>query len=45
MATTQVNGTDETPAGPPPRRVPMALVTWVFVGLILLIVLLVLLLR
>jgi hypothetical protein len=38
MATTQVNGTDETPAGPPRRRVPMALVTWVFVALILLIV-------
>ena len=37
MATTQVNGTDdETPAGPPRRRVPMALVTWVFVVLILL---------
>jgi Na+-transporting methylmalonyl-CoA/oxaloacetate decarboxylase gamma subunit len=39
MATTQVNGTDgEAPAGPPRRRVPMALVTWVFVILILLIV-------
>jgi thiol-disulfide isomerase/thioredoxin len=39
MATTQVNGTDdEAPAGPPRRRVPMALVTWVFVVLILLIV-------
>ena len=34
MATTQVNGTDDqTPAGPPRRRVPMALVTWVFVVL------------
>src|SRR5580692_4723460 len=39
MATTQLNGTDdETPAGPPRRRVPMALVTWVFVVLILSIV-------
>ena len=39
MATTQVNGTDDqAPAGPPRRRVPMALVTWVFVILILLIV-------
>ncbi len=39
MATTQVNGTDDAaPAGPPRRRVPMALVTWVFVGLILVIV-------
>jgi thiol-disulfide isomerase/thioredoxin len=39
MATTQVNGTDdETSAGPPRRRVPMALVTWVFVVLILSIV-------
>ena len=39
MATTQVNGTDdETPAGRPRRRVPMALVTWVFVVLILSIV-------
>ncbi|HVA03740.1 MAG TPA: DUF929 family protein [Acidimicrobiales bacterium] len=39
MATTQVNGTDdETPAVPPRRRVPMALVTWVFVVLILSIV-------
>ncbi len=39
MATTQVNGTqDRTPEGPPPRRVPMALVTWVFVALVLLLV-------
>ncbi len=39
MATTQVNGTDDqVPAGPPRRRVPMALVTWVFVVLVLLIV-------
>jgi thiol-disulfide isomerase/thioredoxin len=39
MATTQLNGThDETPPGPPRRRVPMALVTWVFVVLILSIV-------
>jgi hypothetical protein len=39
MATTQLNGTDdEAPAGRPRRRVPMALVTWVFVILILLIV-------
>ena len=39
MATTQLNGTDdEVPAGRPRRRVPMALVTWVFVVLILSIV-------
>jgi thiol-disulfide isomerase/thioredoxin len=39
MATTQVNGTDDqSPAGPPRRRVPMALVTWAFVIVILLIV-------
>jgi hypothetical protein len=39
MATTQVNGTDDTsPVGPPRRRVPMALVTWAFVVLILLLV-------
>jgi hypothetical protein len=39
MTTTQVNGTDdEAPADPPRRRVPMALVTWVFVLLILMIV-------
>ena len=39
MATTQVNSTDDqSPVGPPRRRVPMALVTWAFVLLILLIV-------
>jgi len=39
MATTQVNGTDDQPpAEPARRRVPMALVTWLFVLLILLLV-------
>jgi hypothetical protein len=39
MATTQVNGTDDrSAAGPPRRRIPMALVTWAFVLLILLVV-------
>jgi len=39
MATTQGNGTDDpSPGAPPRRRLPMALVTWVFVVLILLIV-------
>jgi thiol-disulfide isomerase/thioredoxin len=46
MATTQVNGTDDhTPAGPPRRRIPMALVTWVFVLLVLLIVVVLLVVR
>jgi len=39
MATTQVSGTDDqAPTSPPRRRLPMALVTWVFVVLVLLIV-------
>lgn len=46
MATTQVNGSDDqAPAGPPRRRVPMALVTWVFVVLILLIVVVLLIVK
>ena len=46
MATTQVNGTDDrTPEDPPRRRIPMALVTWVFVLLVLLIVVVLLVVR
>ncbi|HTZ09953.1 MAG TPA: DUF929 family protein [Acidimicrobiales bacterium] len=40
MATTQVNDTDHPPAGPPRRRIPMALVTGAFVVLILVLVVL-----
>jgi len=46
MATIQVNGSDDqAPAGPPRRRIPMALVTWVFVILVLLIVVVLLIVK
>ena len=45
MATTQVHDTDDAPAGPPRRRIPMALVTWAFVLLILVLVVLLLVVK